>query len=141
MKQSGHQESLLSGMRPPAAPVSLKARVLAAARSAYREPRPTFTDRLWSNRSLQLAWGMATVALLLINLNLAGSQKPAGNDPALPPTALAWQCVSSEDQLQPPARRSGSSPGLSLQEFDKLLFEGLSDSSTDGEKKAAQEGD
>jgi hypothetical protein len=138
MKPSDRQESLLFGTRPPAAPATLKTRVFAAARRAFREPRPSLTDRLWSNRQLRLAWGLAVVALVLVNLYVTGSPTPAGSEQAAPPSSLAWRWVSDEDQLQVPARRSRPS-GLSLQELEKLLIEGLPHLSSAGEK-AAQEG-
>jgi hypothetical protein len=136
MKPSARQESLLSGTRPPAASAALEKRVLAAARSAFREPRPSLTDRLWSSQQLRLAWGLAVVALLPVNLYVTGLPTPAGSEQATPPSPQAWRYVTVEDQLQPAARPRAS--GLSLQEIEDLLLGGLPQPA-DGTAKA-QEG-
>ena len=71
MKQD-KQSDLFEGLRVPHAPAELERRVLSAAAASDRtDPSPTIWDRLWESRPLRVAWGLATLALLLANAGLS----------------------------------------------------------------------
>ena len=71
MKRDKHGD-LFEGLRVPRVSAELERRVLdAATRSDRRIPIPTIWDRLWESRPLRVAWGMATLGLLLANVGLS----------------------------------------------------------------------
>jgi len=86
---SRHDRKLFTGLRRPPAPEGLKARALRAARAALAEtsPRPGLAERLWASRRLRLAWAVAVVLLVGVQLYLA-----------VPPTPQASASVVTERQ-------------------------------------------
>ena len=83
MKPDKHSD-LLEGLRVPRAPAELERRVLDAASAASDRStmRPTIWDRLWESRPLRVAWGLATLGLLLAHagLSLAPDASRPGNN-------------------------------------------------------------
>jgi|GEM_PF-3299290 len=86
MKKTAHR--LFPGLRPPAAPESLRRRTLSAVRTAGRigahpagRPHPVLTDRLWESRALRLAWALLLLGLLSANLALSRSRFAGAQDP------------------------------------------------------------
>jgi hypothetical protein len=125
-------------LRPPAAPSGLRERTLAGARAAAEaagplrlagEERPgrpgwrSLTDLLWESRPLRLAWAVALVCLIGVNLYLdraparapdvraaATSQRPAEVGPRTGlRTLLASREGVFEALLGQPARRADPS--------------------------------
>lgn len=89
----------LAGLSPPSAPPELKARVLAATRSALREPPPPvdLLNRIWESRPLRLAWA-ASVLLLLAGHALV-PRSPAAPPVTPPPAAVARSAGGAEAEL------------------------------------------
>lgn len=95
---------LFHGMGRPSVRPGLKQQVLARARSAAGV-RPALADRLWESRPLRLAWTVAVVALLGVQLALAGSMDPSVASTEPPATHRAG--------VLPPARTiAGTDPDL-----------------------------
>jgi len=71
MKRDKHRD-VFEGLHVPHAPAELRRRVLdAVAESDHRDASPTIWDRLWESRPLRVAWGLATLGLLLANAGLS----------------------------------------------------------------------
>lgn len=69
---------LLSGVRPPAAPAELRARVLEAAERALRqETVPSLWDRLYASMALRAVWAAIVLALLVANAAVAVRHRSA----------------------------------------------------------------
>lgn len=91
MSRDRHRSFL--ALRPPHAPSALRERTLARARAearsaaadpaarsgAHRAERRPLTDLLWESQPLRLAWAVALVTLIGVNLSLA--RRPAGPPP------------------------------------------------------------
>jgi hypothetical protein len=72
----------LDGFRPAAPPPELRERVLAAAREAALEPRPTLFQKLLADRALRVA---ATIVLALFLAQFLVDRAPAPHrTPAAP---------------------------------------------------------
>jgi hypothetical protein len=75
--------TVLAGLRPPAPPPEVEARVLAAAGRALRQRRaPDAWGRAWRSRPLRVAWVTALLALLaghvLLSLRPGTAVTPRG---------------------------------------------------------------
>ncbi len=99
-------------LRPLRPPEELRARTLAAARTALRESsagsRPSdrrpLTDRLWESRALRLAWATVVVVCLAANFLIGRTRTtpPPRGDAAAPASSVAAATARGEAGIRPP---------------------------------------
>jgi hypothetical protein len=96
-------ENMLRRVDPRGAPPGLRARALAAARTARHHPRRSdIWNRIWTSRPLRLAWTASLAAVLIAHVSVSVSLRTDPHPRPTPNDGGAYLIVStvSDDELR-----------------------------------------